>query len=89
MRIKTCEKEATQNKHVKAKTKQTRIYGFWVTASHTLEQVCVRMNLACVCRLDHAYVDPYPENLKTHKQSRTLKQQTNNLRTQKRKELKG
>ena len=46
MGLKTCEKEATQNKHVKAKTKQTRIYGFWVTASRTLEQVCVRMNLA-------------------------------------------
>ena len=46
MRLKTCEKEATQNKHVKAKTKQTRILGFWVTASHTLEQVCLHMNLA-------------------------------------------
>ena len=48
------------------------------------------MNLACVRRLDHAYIDPYPENLKTHKQSRTLKQQTNNLRKKKGgKELKG
>ena len=83
MGLKTCEKDATQNKHVKAKTKQIRIYGFWVTTSRTLEQVCVRMNLACVRRLDHAYVDPYPENLKTHKQSRTLKQQTNNLRKKK------
>ena len=83
MGLKTCEKDATQNKHVKAKTKQIRIYGFWVTTSRTLEQVCVCMNLACVCRLDHAYVDPYPENLKTHKQSRTLIQQTNNLRKKK------
>ena len=30
-------------------------------------------------RLDHAYADPYPKNLKTQKQNRTLKQQTNNL----------
>ena len=90
MGLKTCEKEATQNKHVKAKTKQTRIYGFQEMASCTLEQVCVCMNLACVRRLDHAYIDPYPENLKTHKQSRTLKQQTNNLRKKKGgKELKG
>ena len=37
MGLKTYEKEVTQNKHVKAKTKQTRIYGFWVTASRTLE----------------------------------------------------
>ena len=36
-------------------------------------------NQACVHRLDHAYVDPYPENLKIQKQSRTLKQQTINL----------
>ena len=32
-------------------------------ASRTLEQVCVRMSLAYVCRLDHAYADPYPKNL--------------------------
>ena len=37
MRLKTYEKEATQNKHVKVETKQTRIWGFWVTASRTLE----------------------------------------------------
>ena len=47
------------------------------------------MDLACMRSLDHAYVDPYTENLKTQKQIRTLKQKTNNLRTQKRKELKG
>ena len=63
MRLKTCEKEATQNKHVKAKTKQTRILGFWVTASHTLEQVCLHMNLAWVHKLDHAYADPYLKTL--------------------------
>ena len=88
MGLKTYEKKATQNKHVKAETKQTRIQGFWVTTPHTLEQVCVCMNSACVYRLDHAYTDPYLENLETQKQSRTLNQQTNNLRT-KRKELKG
>ena len=89
MGLKTYEKETTQNKHVKVETKQTRIQGFWVTASHMLEQVCVHMNLACVCRLDHAYADPSPKNLKTQNQSRTLKQQTNNLRTQKKKGTNG
>ena len=53
MRLQTYEKEATQNKHVKTVTKQTRIWGFWVIASRMLEQVYVRMNLACVRRLDH------------------------------------
>ena len=81
MGLKTYEKKATQNKHVKAETKQTRIQGFWVTTPHTL-------NSTYVYRLDHAYADPYLENLETQKQSRTLNQQTNNLRT-KRKELKG
>ena len=28
-----------------------------------LEQVCVRISLAYVCRLDHAYVDTYLETL--------------------------
>ena len=83
MRLKTCEKEATQNKHVKAKTKQTRILGFWVTASHTLEQVCLHMNLAWVHKLDHAYVVLTKKTKKTQKQSITLKQQTNNLRAKK------
>ena len=32
-------------------------------ASRTLEQVCVRMRSAYVRRLDHVYVDPYPQNL--------------------------
>ena len=53
MRLKTYEKEATQNKHMKAETKQTRIWDYWVTASRILEQVYIRMNLACVRRLDH------------------------------------
>ena len=90
MGLKTYEKKATQNKQVKAETKQTKIQGFWLTISCTLEQVCIRINSACVCKLDHAYADPYPENLKTQKQSKTLKQQTNNLHTKRKgKELKG
>ena len=60
MRLKTFEKEATQNKHVKTVTKQTRIWGFWVIASRTLEQVYVRMNLASVHRLDHTLCDFLP-----------------------------
>ena len=60
MRLETYEKEATQNKHVKAETKQIRIWGYWVTASRTLEQVYIRMNLACVCRLDHTLRDFLP-----------------------------
>ena len=28
-----------------------------------LEQVCVRTSSTYVCRLDYAYVDPYPKNL--------------------------
>ena len=36
-------------------------------------------NQAWVCKLDHAYADPYPENLKTQKQIRTLKQEASNL----------
>ena len=34
MGFKTYEKETTQNKHVNAKTKQTKNYGFWVMATH-------------------------------------------------------
>ena len=51
------------DKHVKVESKQTKIRVFWVTASRTLEQVCVRMSSACMRRLDHAYVDPYPKTL--------------------------
>ena len=82
MRLKTYEKKATQNKHVKVETKQTRIWGFWVTASRTLEQVNVRMSSACVCRLDHAYVDPYPKNLintKIEQKQKKNKQKTKNI----------
>ena len=65
MGLKTYEKEATQNKHVNAKKKkQTKNQGFQVMASCTLEQVCVRMSSAYVCRLDHVYADPYPKNPK-------------------------
>ena len=89
MGLKTCEKEATQKKHVKAKTKQTKIQSFWVMASRTLEQVYVHMNSAYMRKLDHAYANPYLENLKTQKQSRTLKVQTNNLRIENREITKG
>ena len=34
MGFKTYEKETTQNKHVNAKTKQTKNYDFWVMATH-------------------------------------------------------
>ena len=40
-------------------------------------------------RQAHVYADPYPKNLKMQKQDRILKQQTNNLRTQKKKGTKG
>ena len=71
-----------------SKNKTNKNLGF---LGNDLEQVSVCMNLACVHRLVHAYANPYSENLKTHKQSSTLKQQTNNLRTKKKrgKELKG
>ena len=36
-------------------------------------------NQAWVRKLDHAYADPYLENLKTQKQIRTLKQEASNL----------
>ena len=48
---------------MKTETKQTKIRVFWVTESCTLEQVHVRMSSAYIRRLDHAYVDPYPETL--------------------------
>ena len=60
MWLKTYKKEATQNKHVKTVTKQTRIWGFWVIASRMLEQVYLRMNLAFVHRLDHTLCDFLP-----------------------------
>ena len=36
-------------------------------ASRTLEQVYVHMNSAYMRKLDHAYANPYLENLKTQK----------------------
>ena len=56
-------KEAYTEKHVKAEQNKQRIRVFWVTASCTLEQVCVSISSACVCNLDHAYADPYLEIL--------------------------
>ena len=59
----------------KTKTKtKTKIKAFWVTTSRTLEQVCVCMSSAYVCRLDHAYADSYPEaliNTETKQQLKT------------------
>ena len=64
MEFETYEKEATQNTLVSAETKpKKKNLGFWVTTSCMLEQVYVHMSSACVHRLDHAYPDPYPENL--------------------------
>ena len=73
MGLKTCEKEATQNKHVKAKTKQTKIQSFWVTASRTLEQVYVHMNSAYMRQLDHAYANPYAKKPKNTKIEQNFK----------------
>ena len=63
MGLETYGNEAYTEKHVKAEQNKQKIRIFWVTASRTLEQVCVRMSSACVHRLDHAYIDPYPETL--------------------------
>ena len=63
MRLEIYGNEAYTESHVKAKQNKQRIRIFWVTASHTLEQICVRMSLACMRRLDHAYTDPYLETL--------------------------
>ena len=46
--------------------------GFLGSRSRMQEQACMR-------RQDYAYAVSCPENLKTHKQSRTLKQKSNNL----------
>ena len=49
---------------MKTETKtKTKIKAFWVTTSRTLEQACVCMSSAYVCRLDHVYADPYLEAL--------------------------
>jgi len=47
--------------------KKTKIRVFWVTTSHMLEQIYVRMSSVYVHRLDHAYVDPYLENPNQHR----------------------
>ena len=58
------ENEATHNTHVNAEKKKTnKNQGFWVTASHMLEQIYIRMSLACMRKLDHAYANPQPEDL--------------------------
>ena len=46
-----------------SRNKTNKNQGFWVTASRTLEQVCIRMSSACMHKLDHAYADPYLETL--------------------------
>ena len=74
MGFKTYEKEATQNKHVNAETKQTKNQGFWVMTSRTLEQVFVLMSSTCVSRLGLAYANPYPENLINTKNRAEAKQ---------------
>ena len=77
---KTYEKEAKQNKHVKAKTKQTNKNLGFLGNGITHARIGLRIdNLACMRGLDYAYANPCPENLKTQKQSRTLKQKSNNL----------
>ena len=63
MGLETYGNEAYKEKHVKAEQNKQKIRIFWETASCTLEQVCVRMSSACVHRLDHAYIDLYPETL--------------------------
>ena len=63
MRLKNVWKGGYADKYEKTESKQTKIRVFWVTTSRMPEQVCVRMSLACVRRLDHAYTDPYLETL--------------------------
>ena len=51
-------------KNMWRQNKRNKELGFSsVTTSCTLEQVCVRMSSTYVCKLDHAYIDPYPETL--------------------------
>ena len=63
MGLETYGNEAYTEKHVKAEQNKQKIRIFWVTASRTLQQVCVCMSSAYVRRLDHAYIDPYLETL--------------------------
>ena len=48
-------------------------------ASRTLEQVYIRMSSACICKLDHAYVDPYLETLINTERATTKNVKSNNL----------
>ena len=71
MGLKSYKEEATQNKRVNAKTKQQKKKkkGFLGNSiTHARTGLCTQ-NQVCVCKLDHAYVDPHPENLKMQKQS--------------------
>ena len=75
MGLETYEKEAYTEKHVKVEQNKQKIKVFQVMASRTLEQVCVHTSLACMHRLDHAYVDPYLEtliNIETKLKPKTL-----------------
>ena len=64
IRPKTYEKKAKQNKHVKVETKQIKKLGF-LSNGITHARIGLRMhNQAYLRRLDHAYVDPCPENPK-------------------------
>ena len=79
MGLKIYEKEATQNKHMKARTKQTKNQGFWVTTSRTLEQACICIiKPACTGQIMHTQILAQ-KNLKTQKQNRTLNNNSNNL----------
>ena len=65
MGLKSYKEEATQSKHVNAETKkkkkENKKLGF-LGNGITLAKTCLRtQNQACMHRLDHAYVDPYPE----------------------------
>ena len=48
-----------------------------------LEQVYIRMNSAFMCKIDHAYADPYPKkpiNAKTEqKPNKIVKRKSSNL----------
>ena len=64
MGLKSYKEEATQSKHVNAETKKkkkNKKLGF-LGNGITLAKTCLcTQNQACMHRLDHAYVDPYPE----------------------------
>ena len=65
---------AKQNKHVKVETKQTNKNLGFLGNGITHARTGLRAhNQVYVRRQDYAYASPYPENLKTQKQSRTLK----------------